>query len=100
MPELEIVKSLLQMGAAGILFLAGWGMLQFLREERDAQIKHEAALLSLFENVVQKLESLTHEVSTALYELKRSRGQRCPLTGADRAVVDEMERRIRERDNK
>ena len=34
MPELELVKSLLQAGAAGILCLAGWYMMRFLREER------------------------------------------------------------------
>lgn len=97
MPEIEVVKSLLQMGAAGILFLAGYGMLRFLREERVDRAQERTAWLERFDRIAARLETLAQEITAALVALRAAQGARCPLTGCDRAAVEELERRIREK---
>lgn len=97
MAELEIVKSLLQMGAAGILILAGWGMLRFLREERADRSSERKSWFDRMDSITDKLGELTEQITTALAEAREGRAFRCPFTGANQAAVEEFERRLEER---
>lgn len=97
MPELEIVKSLLQMGAAGILIIAGWGMLRFLREERTDRASERKSWFDRMDSIAEKLETLTEQITTALAEAREGRAFRCPFTGANQAAIEEFERRLEER---
>jgi nitrogen-specific signal transduction histidine kinase len=95
MADIEIIKSLLQMGAAGVLIIAGAGMLKFLREERADRSGERKAWFDRLDRITESLTGLAHEITAALAELRSARGQRCPLTGADRQVVEEITRRVR-----
>lgn len=97
MPELEIIKSLLQMGAAGILIVAGWGMLKFLREERSDRATERQSWFDRMDSIADKLEDLTQEITHALTEAREGRIFRCPFTGASRAAIEEFESRLQER---
>lgn len=97
MAELEVVNSLLQMGAAGILILAGWGMLRFLREERADRSSERKSWFDRMDSIAEKLETLTEQITSALNEAREGRAFRCPFTGANQAVVEEFERRFEER---
>ena len=89
MPELELVKSLLQAGAAGILCLAGWYMMRFLREERADRSEER-------QHWFTQMDSLTTKISQALDELRESHQMRCPFYGVDRHTVELFERRLRD----
>lgn len=97
MNELELVKSLLQMGAAGILIIAGREMLKFLREERRDRKDERVGWFGRMDSLARQLEHLTERITEALQEARQSHGWRCPFTGADRATIEEFERRMKER---
>lgn len=76
MQDIEVVKSLLQMGAAGILFLAGCGMLRFLREERADRAAERAAWFERFDTVAARLEALAKEVTLAVHHIREDNERR------------------------
>lgn len=97
MNDLELAKSLLQMGAAGILIIAGREMLRFLREERRDRKDERCGWFDRMDALARQLEHLTERITEALQEARQSHGWRCPFTGADRATIEEFERRMKER---
>lgn len=76
MQDVEFMKSLLQMGAAGILFLAGWGMLRFLREEREDRRAERGIWFERFGNMAEQMEALAREVTSAVQYLRRNNERR------------------------
>lgn len=97
MNDLELVKSLLQMGAAGILIIAGREMLRFLREERGDRTEEREGWFTRMDSLSQHLTHLTERITEALQEARQSHEWRCPFTGADRVTVEEFERRMKEK---
>ncbi|MCC6821467.1 MAG: hypothetical protein IT579_12105 [Verrucomicrobia subdivision 3 bacterium] len=73
---MEVIKSLLQMGAAGILLMAGWGMLRFLREERADRAAERNIWFQRFDRVAAQLEALAREVTTAIQHLRHDNERR------------------------
>lgn len=71
--DIELVKSIVQMGAAGILTMAGYGMLKFLGEERIDRASERQAWFKRFDNVAERLERLTAEVTSLCAELRHNR---------------------------
>ena len=98
MGELETIKSLLQSGAAGVLIVAGWGVLKFLREERTDRSAERREWFGQMEQITSELQKLTGQVTEALRLAREEAGHTCPFTGATRAAILEYERRLRDRD--
>ncbi|GEM_PF-3624210 len=98
MGELETIKYLLQSGAAGVLIVAGWGVLKFLREERTDRSAERREWFGQMEQITSELQKLTGQVTEALRLAREEAGHTCPFTGATRAAILEYERRLRDRD--
>ena len=98
MGELETIKYLLQSGAAGVLIVAGWGVLKFLREERSDRAEERREWFGQMEQITSELQKLTGQVTEALRLAREEAGHTCPFTGATRAAILEYERRLRDRD--
>ena len=98
MSELEAIKYLLQSGAAGVLIIAGAGVLKFLREERSDRAEERREWFGQMEQITDQLRQLTGQVTEALKLARKKAGHTCPFTGAARAAILEYERRLRERD--
>jgi len=98
MGELETIKYLLQSGAAGVLIVAGWGVLKFLREERTDRADERREWFGQMEQITSELQKLTGQVTEALRLAREEAGHTCPFTGATRAAILEYERRLRDRD--
>ena len=99
MADIEIIKSLLQTGAAGVLILAGAGMLRFLAEERNDRSDERREWFGRMDRLTASLTKLANEITEALTEMRKAEGARCPLTGADRRTVEELARRVRKEVN-
>lgn len=76
MQDIEVVKSLLQMGAAGILLFAGWGMLRFLREERADRAAERNIWFGRFDRITAQLEALAREITAAVQHIRRDNERR------------------------
>ena len=98
MSELEAIKYLLQSGAAGVLIIAGAGVLKFLREERTDRADERREWFGQMEQITGQLKELTRQVTEALRLAREEAGHTCPFTGATRAAILEYERRLRDRD--
>jgi hypothetical protein len=83
MQDLEIIKVLLQMGAAGLLMLAGWYFIGYLAGER----KDRADERKLW---FDRLESL----STGIEEALKCAAYECPIHGLTRQGAAEMYKRF------
>ena len=97
MSELEAIKYLLQSGAAGVLIIAGAGVLRFLREERSDRADERRAWFGQMEQITGQLKELTGQVTEALRLAREEAGHTCPFTGATRAAILEFEQRMRAR---
>lgn len=97
MNELEAVKSLMQMGAAGILIVAGAGMLKFLREERADRAAERTEWFSRMNELTTGIRELTQYVTEALRVAREAAGQSCPFTGASKQTIMQYEERLRRR---
>lgn len=95
MGELETIKYLLQTGAAGILIIAGAGMLKFLREERTDRASERSEWFSRMNEITDQLRELTGQVTEALRMAREEAGHRCPFTGASRATILEFEEHLK-----
>ena len=95
MSELEAIKYLLQSGAAGVLIIAGAGMLRFLREERSDRADERREWFGQMEQITGQLKELTRQVTEALRLAREEAGHRCPFTGASRATILEFEEHLK-----
>lgn len=97
MNELDVVKYLLQTGAAGILIIAGAGMLRFLREERADRAAERTEWFSRMNELTTGIRELTQYVTEALRVAREAAGQSCPFTGASQETIMAFEERMKRR---
>lgn len=80
----------MQTGTAGILFLAGWAMLRFLREERLDRAQER-------EGWLKELRRIADVVTAAVAELRENQRPWALARGISRDMMDDFERWLNER---